>query len=98
MVSLRIAKTAKPHTIGETQLLPAAKDMVKVLLGSAAAEKLNTVSLSNNTVSRRIDKMASNIKEKLIQDIKKSKFFPIQVDERKYRFDRFCTITDIRSI
>jgi zinc finger BED domain-containing protein 5/7/8/9 len=96
LVSLRIAKTAKPHTIGETLLLPAAKDMVKVLLGSAAAEKLNTVSLSNNTVSRRIDEMASNVKEKLIQDIKKSKFFAIQIDESTDLTDFAQLLTYVR--
>ena len=38
-VALRIAKAGKPHNIGETLILPAAKDMCCVMLGEAAAAK-----------------------------------------------------------
>lgn len=81
LVSLRIAQTGKPHTIGETLILPAAKDLVTSILGQAAATKLDVVSLSNNAVSRRIGEMAAQVKEKLIQNIKQSRFFAIQIDE-----------------
>ena len=81
LVSLRIAKTGKSHTIGETLVLPAAKDIVKTILGDAAAKKLDIVSLSNDTVSRRIHEMAAQVKEVLVQKVKKSKYFSLQIDE-----------------
>ncbi|XP_026818962.1 protein FAM200B-like [Rhopalosiphum maidis] len=40
LVSLRIAKCGKPHTIGEELILPAAKDMVTCMLGVPSAKNL----------------------------------------------------------
>ena len=61
LVALRIAKAKKPHTIDEVLLLPATKDIVRVMLGAEYVNKLNTISLSNNTVSRRVDDMSADI-------------------------------------
>jgi len=44
-------------------------------------KKLKTIPLSNNTVSRRIDEMADDVHEQLIQKIKKSDFIAVQFDE-----------------
>ena len=81
LVSLRISQTGKPHTIGETLIIPVANDLVTSILGQAAATKLDIVSLSNNTVFQRIGEMAAQVKEKLIQNIKQSRFFAIKIDE-----------------
>lgn len=80
-VSLRIAEEGKPHTIGETLILPAAKDIVCSLFGEKEAKKLDVVSLSNSTVSRRIEAMALDVKHFLISKIKNSTYFSIQIDE-----------------
>jgi hypothetical protein len=66
-VSLRIAKAGKPHTIGESLLLPAAKEMASSVLGEKVAKQLESIPLSNDTVSRRISDMASNVKEQSIE-------------------------------
>lgn len=81
LVSLRIAKCGKAHTIGEELVLPAAKDIVKCMLGEQDAKKLGTISLSNDTVHRRINSMASNVKNILLNQVKQSKFYAIQLDE-----------------
>lgn len=81
LVSLRIAKCGKAHTIGEELVLPAAKDMVTCILGETSAKKLDSVPLSNDTVRRRIEMMASNVKEQLLVRVKDSDFFAIQLDE-----------------
>jgi hypothetical protein len=81
LVSLRIAQTGKPHTIGESLILPAAKDIVSSVLGPNAAKKLDVVPLSDCTVSRRIHDLASEVKTVLIQRIQQSKYFAIQLDE-----------------
>ena len=70
LVAFRIAKAKKPHTIAEELLLPATKDIVRVMLGAEYGIKLNTISLSNNTVSRRIDDMSADIMEPVIQEMK----------------------------
>jgi hypothetical protein len=69
-VSLRIAKAGKLHTIGEALLLPAAKDMASSVLREKVAKQLDSILLSNDTVSRRISDMASNVKEQLIEKVK----------------------------
>lgn len=81
LVSLRIAQNGKPNMIGESLILPAAKDIVSSVLRRKAAQKLDIVSLSNNTVSRRIHDLAAEVKSILIQRIHQSKFFAIQLDE-----------------
>jgi len=75
-VSLRIPKCGKPHTIGEELILLAAKDMVTCMLGEPSAKQLDMISLSNDTVRRRVESMALNIKEKLNDQVKNSDFFP----------------------
>lgn len=81
LASLRIAKCGKPHTIGEKLILPAAKDIVNCVLGEKAAKQLDSVSLSDSTVSRRILVMANDVKETVIEQIKSSIFFALQMDE-----------------
>ena len=49
-VALLIAKNMKAHTVGEFLIMPAAKMFAKHLIGEEAAAKLESVSLSNNTV------------------------------------------------
>ncbi|VVC45986.1 HAT, C-terminal dimerisation domain [Cinara cedri] len=81
LASLIIAKDGKPHTIGETLVLPAAKEIVRCVLGDKAAKEIEKVSLSNDTVKRRIDDMSSNIKEKILLYVKDCNFFALQIDE-----------------
>lgn len=65
LVSFRITKARKPP-IGETLLLPAATDMVQIVLGGKSAKKLQKILLSNNSVKRRIHDISSNIEKTLI--------------------------------
>lgn len=81
LASLRIVKDEKPHTVGETLILPAAKDMVQTVLGEKAAKELDKIPLSNNSVKRRIDTMDSNIEEILVTQLKMCSNFSLQVDE-----------------
>ena len=54
LASLWITKNGKPHTTGEPLLLLAAKDKVEAVLGTKVAKEIEKVSLSNNSVKRRI--------------------------------------------
>ena len=82
-VSREIAIAKKPHTIGEQLILPCCKIIMSNLLENSELEKLKQVSLSDNSVSRRIADMSNNI---LLQVVSKMhnlnfKFFSIQLDE-----------------
>ncbi len=71
LVAKRISKLGKPHTIAETLILPAAQDMCRIMIGDSAAAKLGAVPLSNDTVARRIEDMSNDIREQLIEFVKK---------------------------
>ena len=86
LVAHRIAKAKKPHTIAVELLLPATNDIVRVMLGAEYVNKLNTISLSNKTVSRRIYDMSADIMEQVIKEMKSAPLgiFNILLDESTY--------------
>ena len=58
---MQIAKCKKLHSTTEELVLPAALDLVLTIIGESTAQKLKVVPLSNNTISRRIDKISDDI-------------------------------------
>ncbi|XP_068207495.1 protein FAM200C-like [Palaemon carinicauda] len=52
-----------------------------ILFGEESQRKLSKISLSDNTVKRRIDELSEDIKEQVLDKIKASRFFAIQCDE-----------------
>ena len=64
----------KSHTIAESLVLPAAKKLVRNLIGDGAAAKLDNVSLSNDTVKRRIQEMSGDIADQVMAGVNDSKF------------------------
>ncbi|GFW65219.1 SCAN domain-containing protein 3 [Trichonephila clavipes] len=51
-VSYKIARCKKPHTIAEELILPAAIKIVETMFGDNFAKELQSIPLSNDTVSR----------------------------------------------
>nr|XP_047128377.1 SCAN domain-containing protein 3-like [Hydra vulgaris] len=80
-VSYIIAQNKKAHTLAEEVILPCTKEIVRLLFGEEAAKKVDNISLSNTTVKRRLTDISSNIKENVINEIKESPYFSIQLDE-----------------
>ena len=81
-VSLLVTQNMKAHTIAESLVLPAAKTLIRNVIGDKAAAKLDSVSLSNDTLKRRIQEMSGDIAEQVIAGVKDSKVgFAIQIDE-----------------
>ncbi|XP_023211413.1 zinc finger BED domain-containing protein 5-like, partial [Centruroides sculpturatus] len=78
-VAHRIAKCKKLHTIAEDLILPAAIDMVSVIIGKLAAKEIKNVTLFNNMISRRIHDIAEDINEQTVEKL--SGLFAIQLDE-----------------
>ncbi|CAH1977859.1 unnamed protein product [Acanthoscelides obtectus] len=79
-ISLLIAKSGKPHTIGEKLILPAVEEVLKTVLYKPATDIIKRIPLSNNTVERRIDEMSSDI-ESFLCNYLQTTHFSIQLDE-----------------
>ena len=81
-IALLVAKNKKPHTIAEELIMPEAKMLVKHVIGDEAVSKLNSFSMSNNIIQRRITEMSSDINKQVITKEQGSKYgFAIQLDE-----------------
>ena len=71
-VAYRIAKAMKPHTLAEEVIKPCVFNMADIILGDSAVRELKQVSLSNDTVFRRISDLSIDIRDQLISDFKVS--------------------------
>ncbi|XP_057667358.1 zinc finger BED domain-containing protein 5-like [Diorhabda carinulata] len=80
LVSYRIAQEGEAHTIAEILIKPCVLDITKCMLDEKSAKHLSTVSLSNDTVSRRIHDLASYVKQELVTRLQKTRFV-LQMDE-----------------
>ena len=58
VVSQRFENLRNPHTLGEELVLPCTKYIVRLMIGADAVKKLNSLSISENTVQRRIQGMS----------------------------------------
>uniref|UniRef100_A0A5S6R1W6 SCAN box domain-containing protein n=1 Tax=Trichuris muris TaxID=70415 RepID=A0A5S6R1W6_TRIMR len=73
-ISLLIAKTGKPHTIGEELLIPAIAEVVETVLHQRARDVTNKIPLSNDTVQRRINAMAEDVENTLCCFLRQNEF------------------------
>jgi endonuclease IV len=64
-ISLLIAKSGKPHTVGEELILPTFIEVLSTVLHKSPDNVIKTISLSNNSLQRLIDEMAENVKDTL---------------------------------
>lgn len=81
LLSYRLARAGKPHTIAEDLIKPCMTEIVSCVLGEDAAKKVATVQCSNNVVSDRIHKISDHIQDELVCRLKDSEMFAIQLDE-----------------
>ena len=79
-ISLLIAQSGKPHTIGETLILPALCEVLNTVLHKPFKQVIKSIPLSNNIVQRRVDEMSDNIMEQLCMILKTTEF-SLQLDE-----------------
>ena len=80
-IDLHVAKTKKPHNIGETLLKPCILESVKLVLGEKASQIMKQISLSNDTIKSQINEMSDKIKSKVLSKIDSSPVFALQLDE-----------------
>jgi hypothetical protein len=79
-ISLLIAKSGKPHSIGEELMLPAVSEVLRTVLHKPPADIIKKIPLRNNTVQRRIDEMSEDV-ESSLTDLFKNTEFSLQLDE-----------------
>lgn len=81
VVAYKVAKEKKPFTIAESFFKPTMIEVLKIMLGDSAAEKVDAIPLSNDTISRRIVDMSHDVQKQLCQQLKNADFFCLQFDE-----------------
>ncbi|XP_006150206.1 protein FAM200A [Tupaia chinensis] len=81
LVAYRVAKEKMAHTAAEKIILPACMDMVRTIFDDKSADKLRTIPLSDNTISRRICTIAKHLEAMLISRLRSGVEFAIQLDE-----------------
>ena len=78
--------------------MPASKIMAKNVIEMEAAAKLETVSLSNNTVKNRIEEMFINIADHAISSVKDSKVWVFCATGRVDGHNKQCSIAHLCSL
>ncbi|CAI9725931.1 Hypothetical predicted protein [Octopus vulgaris] len=79
-IALFVANSGKSHTTGETLLRPVSEEVLSTVMHEKPDNIMKKIPLSNNTISRRVDGMANDVKHQLINILQRSKF-STQVDE-----------------
>uniref|UniRef100_A0A8C2VH41 Zinc finger MYM-type containing 6 n=1 Tax=Chinchilla lanigera TaxID=34839 RepID=A0A8C2VH41_CHILA len=81
LIAFQIAASKKPFSIAEELIKPYLVEMCSEVLGSSAGDKMKTIPLSHNTIGYRIDELSADIEDQLIQKVRESKWFALQIDE-----------------
>ena len=80
-----IAQQKRPFTEGESIIKPALKHFSEVFEGEAFAKKIleavNDAALCNNTMTRRIQVIAADLEEQILEDFRNSLWTALAVDE-----------------
>ena len=80
-IAFRIAQAKKPHTIGEELIKPCLIEATTLVLRREKANKLKEISLSNDTVKKRISEMSQDILLQVVEEVRSSPLFSLQLDE-----------------
>ena len=80
-IAFRIAQAKKPLTIGEELIKPCLIEATTLVLGREKANKLKEISLSNDTVKKRISEMSQDILSQVVEEVRFSPPFSLQLDE-----------------
>jgi len=96
-LSLLIARSGKPYSIGEQLIKPAVGEVIKTVMGQDPYPVLSSIALSNDSVARRIDEMSSDVEDKLCCELR-STHFAIQLDESTLRDSEALLLCYVRFI
>ena len=77
-----VLKSKRPYTELESVVLPCLKVAADLIYGGKeAVKKVSKISLSDTSVSRRSQVIATDLEDQLIEKLKKAPSFAIQLDE-----------------
>ena len=82
----------KPHTIGETLIKPAVREVIKTVLNQDPTEVLSVVPLSNDAVARRIDELGQNVEMQLCEELKIPAISQINLKKRYSEIIQQCSV------
>jgi hypothetical protein len=66
------------------------------MLNETAAKEISLISLSNDTVKRRVDDISENVHSRLILRLKSTEMFALQLDESTDFTDKSHLLTFVR--
>ncbi|XP_067129659.1 SCAN domain-containing protein 3-like [Centruroides vittatus] len=81
VIANMLVKSKKPHSLAETLILLVCKEVVKIMISQEAAKEIEKIPASTDTTSRRINDISSDIQSTLIENLRLSGVFALQVDE-----------------
>jgi hypothetical protein len=92
-----IAKYGVPHAYGEKLILQSIRVFINNMIGQNQHEILSSVPLSNDTVSKRVDEMASDIEIQLCDELQSNEF-SLQLDESTLRDKESLLLAYVRFV
>ncbi|CAO2589068.1 Zinc finger MYM-type protein 6 [Lemmus lemmus] len=98
LIAFQIAARKKPFSIAEELIKPYLVEMCSEVLGSSAGDKMKTIPLSNNTIGCRINKLSADIEDQLVQKVRESQWFALQIDESSETSDITLLLCYVRFI
>uniref|UniRef100_A0A8C6QMA7 Zinc finger, MYM-type 6 n=1 Tax=Nannospalax galili TaxID=1026970 RepID=A0A8C6QMA7_NANGA len=97
-VAFQTAARKNPFSTAEELIKPYLVEACSEVWGSGAGDKMKTIPLSNHAVRYRIDELSADIEEQLIEKIRESKWFALQLDESSEVADSTLLLCYIRFI
>ena len=83
-VALLLARKKKPFTDAEEIIKPSLKIAARMLGDKKCETKFDQIPLSNNTMARRVEELASDVHRQVATHVKNCKFFSLAMDESMY--------------
>jgi zinc finger BED domain-containing protein 5/7/8/9 len=98
ITALHIAKSKKPFTIAESLLKPCMINICEEMFGTTEANKIKDIPMSNDIICHRTTLIAEDLHDQLIQLIKKSPWFALQIDDSTDISDKSICLGYVRFI
>ena len=93
-----IAREKQPHTLAEKVILLTCKIIIEEMIGPNAVKDVANLPLSDNTIARRIEDVSVDIENNILEKVRISVRFALQVDESTDISGRAQLLANVRFI